>query len=60
MTVESFAAISIDKGMQIDFELTARDDEKGEEFRRKIFCNSRFINTAKEYLIFLDDKGIFE
>uniref|UniRef100_A0A336MB58 CSON013154 protein n=2 Tax=Culicoides sonorensis TaxID=179676 RepID=A0A336MB58_CULSO len=60
VTTESFAAISIDKGMQINFETVARDDHIGENFRKKIFNNPRFIETSRKYLEFLDMKGIFE
>lgn len=60
ITAESFAAISIDKGMQIDFEIVARNDQAAEDFKRKIFDNPRYINTTKKYLQFLDKKGIFD
>lgn len=60
ITTESFATISIDKGMQIDFEVIKRNDQEGEEFRRKIFDNSKFISSTKIFLKFLDKKGIFD
>lgn len=60
ITTESFAAISIDKGMQIDFKMIARNDQEAEAFRRKIFDNPRFIVATKKYLKFLDKKGIFD
>lgn len=60
ITTESFAAISIDKGMQIDFEKIARNDQEAETFRRKVFDNPRFIVTTKKYLKFLGKKGIFD
>lgn len=46
--------------MQIDFELIKRNDQEGEEFRRKIFDNSNFINSTKKFFKFLDQKGIFD
>lgn len=60
ITTESFAAISIDKGMELDFKLIAQNNQEAEEFRRKIFDNPRFVNTTKKYLKFLDKMKILE
>lgn len=60
ITTESFAAISIDKGMELDFKLIAQNNQEAEEFRRKIFDNPRFVNSTKKYLKFLDKMKILE
>lgn len=60
ITTESFAAISIDKGMELDFELIAQNNQEAEEFRRKIFDNPRFVYSTKKYLKFLDKMKILE
>lgn len=60
ITTESFAAISIDKGMELDFKLIAQNNQEAEEFRRKIFDNPRFVTSTKKYLKFLDKMKILE
>ncbi|XP_063709071.1 uncharacterized protein LOC134837618 [Culicoides brevitarsis] len=60
ITIESFAAICIDKGLQIDFETVKREDPEAIEIRKKIFMNDRFMKTAEKYLKFLDELGIFD
>lgn len=58
--IESFAAISLPTGMQMEFSLVARDDELGQKFRRTVFDHPTFISFSKKFLRFLNNKGILD